>query len=111
MKQSLRNCLCDVFCPYYKPSKKSNLVCRGFLIIEELIKTGKINTFKKPDETLNSTTVKKIAGNICTVCFFSEDGCDFMLGNENALPCGGLIALSLMVEKGMISIDDIKNII
>ncbi len=33
--------LCANFCSYYKPAKKEELACRGFIVVKRLIEMGK----------------------------------------------------------------------
>lgn len=109
MRSSIVKNLCKKHCKYYKPSKDNELACKGFTVIEKLIKNGKEISFNKAEKKLNASTEKKLIEGMCMICSFYEDGCDFAEQKRNALPCGGFILLGYLVESGVISIDDIKN--
>ncbi|MEW6569640.1 MAG: hypothetical protein AB1390_00475 [Nitrospirota bacterium] len=53
----------------------------------------------------------EIVSIVCLACPFHEKDCDFMERKEKSLPCGGFIALSLLLEKGYVTVDNIKDII
>ena len=102
--------LCGNFCSYYKPSKGEELACRGFVVVKKLIETGK----KVPFETSNSRpslqTEEDLIKVLCPACAFYEGDCDFILQEGDAIPCGGFIFLGLLTERGMICMDDVRNI-
>jgi len=108
---SLVENLCLNFCPYYKPLKKDELACMGFLVVEKLLKKGEKILFDKSKKKLDAVTQEILIQNMCTACPFYENDCDFVRQKEESLPCGGLILLGHLLEKNIISIDDIKNII
>ena len=132
---SLVENLCVNFCPYYKPLKKDELACIGFVVIERLLKKGKKISFDKPKKKLDNVTQEILIQNMCIACPFYENDCDFIIksphppftkGRQGGTidskeglsdkekyppPCGGLILLGHLLEKNIISIDDIKNII
>ncbi|MFZ2196320.1 MAG: hypothetical protein WAV13_01205 [Thermodesulfovibrionales bacterium] len=102
--------LCENFCAYYKPSKDEDLACRGFVVVKRLIKTGKPIPFEKSSKrpgTLAEEDLKKI---LCPACAFYDGDCDFILRENDASPCGGFIFLSLLLDSGVICIDDVRNI-
>jgi len=103
--------LCQKFCPYYKPSKNDELACMGFFVVERLLKKGKKILFDRSKKKLDAVTQEILIQNMCTACPFYENDCDFVRQKEESLPCGGLILLGHLLEKNIISIDDIKNII
>lgn len=109
-KSNLNKKLCEKFCSYYKPSKDNELACKGFTIIEKLIKDGREISFNKSGKKLNDSTGKKLIGNMCVVCSFREDGCDFAAGKKDAAPCGGFILVGYLFDEKIIGIDDILNI-
>jgi hypothetical protein len=57
----------------------------------------------------NDNILKEV---ICSKCDFYIDGCDFRDPNCNydAPPCGGLILLSYLFEKGFISREEMEDL-
>lgn len=102
--------LCENFCSYYKPSKEAELSCRGFVVVKELIKTGRQVPFdvsKRRSSPLTEEALRKV---LCPTCPFYEDDCDFILQKGEALPCGGFIILGHVIERGIIGVDDVRDI-
>ena len=106
----LVNKLCGNFCSYYKPAKDEELACRGFIVVKQLIGKGKQVDFKRADRRLSPLTEEDLRGVLCPTCPFYEGDCDFILQEGDALPCGGFIFLGLQIERGMIRIDDVRDI-
>jgi len=106
---SLANRLCLHFCPYYKPTKREELACLGFLVVERLIKEGKEVAFKT-SKNLNHTIEEALVHNMCTSCSFYGGDCDF-IQNSDSPPCGGFTLLRHLLEVNVITIADIiRNI-
>jgi hypothetical protein len=102
--------LCKEFCFYYKPSKEEGLACRGFAVAKGLTDIGKQIAFEKSDRRPGLLTGEKLREVLCPPCAFYDGDCDFILNEGDAQPCGGFIFLGLLIENGMINIDDIRNI-
>lgn len=101
--------VCLSFCPYYKPEKDDNLACGGFLAIERLYERGKDVAFNGAQGIPDEATRKKLLQALCPACPYYEEDCDFVFKKEGALPCGGFKLLGLLLEKGIISVNDIKG--
>jgi hypothetical protein len=110
MRVDLRGELCSRFCPYYKPGKKGNLACKGFLVIEGLIKKGLHIPFSVKGKRSDPAIQKSLLRNLCAVCPFSEDGCDFVQRKERSSPCGGFILLAYLLGANIITIDNIRDV-
>lgn len=110
-KISLKKTLCQNFCAYNRPDKKEDLACMGFLVVEKLIKKGREIPFHKTDKKFKAHTEEKLTKTICVVCPFHESDCDFVRKKKDAPPCGGFMLLGNLLEKNIISIDDMQNII
>ena len=99
--------LCLNFCSYYKPGKNEELACRGYHVVERMIREGKsidlATTVRKFDRARAEALVRRV----CVLCDFQKDGCDFMLDRQ-APPCGGFILLARLLESGDIIIEDIS---
>lgn len=106
-RNKLKRELCMNLCPYYKPSKNNELACRGFLVIERLIKEGREIPLEKSDKRLDDATEKILIQNMCITCSFHENDCDFIQHKGKFLPCGGFILLGHLLEANIIAIDDI----
>ena len=106
---NLRKRLCQTFCIYYKPAKKEELACMGFLVLERLIREGRKISFTAFKEKMHFLTQKMLRQDLCVPCPFYEDGCDFVQDKESP-PCGGFLLLGHLLETEVISIDNIKDV-
>jgi hypothetical protein len=111
LKEYVKKNLCPNFCAYYKPLKKEDLACLGLLIIERLMEKGKNISFDRVSSPLRTATGEKLIRDMCTKCPFYADDCDFVQQSEGVSPCGGFLLLGHLLERHIISIDDIQNII
>lgn len=121
MDQNLRINLCQNICAYFKPARKESIACEGFIVIERLLGKGTPVVFDKPDNRYAYGVQKMLMQDICTVCPFYRDDCDFILAEpspqfgreerEKPLPCGGFMLLAHLLENKIIKIDDIRNIL
>jgi hypothetical protein len=107
---TIREGLCRNFCPYYKPVKDEELACLGFTVIERLIEKGWEISFDTCDKGFEERTQKALLAVLCAACPFFESDCDFVTGSSHP-PCGGFTLLGRLLDKKVIHIDDIKNII
>jgi hypothetical protein len=110
-ENSLRERLCLKFCAYYKPSKNEELACKGFLVIEGLIKEGKEISFIKSEKLLEADTEKILRENLCVSCPFNESDCDYAQQEEGASPCGGFLLLGRLLETQVVTVDNIQDIL
>lgn len=106
----LKKKLCSVFCSYYKPSKISDTPCLGYSIISKLLETGKTITFDKSRIKSDASIETTLVQNMCPLCPFHEGDCDFILKKDNAPPCGGFIFISELVDRDVLTIDEVINI-
>jgi hypothetical protein len=107
---TIREGLCRNFCPYYKPSKDEELACLGFTVIERLIGKGCAISFDTHDNGFQERTKKMLLEVLCSACPFFANDCDFVTGSSHS-PCGGFSLLCCLLDRKVIHIDDIKNII
>jgi hypothetical protein len=103
--------VCINFCSYYRPDKAEDLACRGFTVIEGLMKKGRQISFEKRAEALSHSVSEVLSANLCSTCPFREDGCDFASGKKHAPPCGGFLLLGHLIGSGTVHIDDLANIV
>lgn len=128
MRINLQTSLCKKFCPYYKPTKNEDLACQGFHVVEGLLRKDRKIPFHKIYRELKAETEKELISVLCADCLFYENDCDFVDNpplpplskngkkgvrdeKKHPPPCGGFILLGHLLEKNIISIDDIRNII
>jgi hypothetical protein len=103
---SIGQTLCLKYCSYYKPGKNEELACRCFLVVEQLMRSGKAGvpaSFKKEHDP---STAEAVVQEICAVCDFNERDCDFML-DRAAPPCGGMVILTQLLQSEQISLNDL----
>jgi hypothetical protein len=99
--------LCLNFCSYYKPGKNEELACRGYQVVERMIREGRSLDLTKADCSFDCLRAEAVVLRMCVHCDFQKDGCDFMLDRQ-ALPCGGFILLAKLLESGAITIEDVS---
>ncbi len=102
----MKNSLCLPFCAYYKPGKNEELACRGYVVVERLMQSGKIVSAGGADRVFDRNRAEAMVKALCGVCDFQKDGCDFML-DRSVPPCGGFVLLARLLEAGIITINDI----
>jgi len=106
IKKPLERTLCSQYCTYYKPDKNEALACRGYTVVERCLREGKRLVLDGHRCEFAPATAELIVNKMCTACDFYEHDCDFMQ-NRAALPCGGFVLLSQLLESGGITIEDI----
>lgn len=109
-KVNLKEKVCSQFCSYYKPARMDDLACLGYTILEKFLQKGDEIIFKKYETTINEITVKLLRDNMCIHCPFFNEDCDF-IQRKDCLPCGGFILLGHLLGEGLITIDNIIDII
>jgi hypothetical protein len=106
--EALVKVLCRPFCTYYKPGRNEELLCRGALVIEQLMLSGKIVFSAEAKHTaLDEAASDIVVQAVCKSCDFRDHDCDFAQ-DRKARPCGGYILLSRLLGAKMISIEDIQ---
>ena len=101
--------LCRNFCVYYKPAKKEELACRGFVVVQRLIEKGRAVPPVRTGAAvpLDSATRESLMRHVCRECDFREADCDFILTEGKAPACGGFVLLSYLLSGGEITIEDL----
>jgi hypothetical protein len=102
--------LCQRFCPHFKPSKKEELACLGFLVIERLIERGIKIPIEQPAMQTPPGIQEALMTMLCPACPFFQEDCDFVQLRDNALPCGGFRLLEDLIHRKIIPIDIIREI-
>ena len=107
-RSPLEQTLCLKFCAYYKPDKDEELACRGFVIVEQLLKRDPALIVDRYGQDPDRGHEEALVQGLCMACAFHEQDCDFMQDRQ-ARPCGGYILLSQLLGSGRITIKDIKG--
>jgi hypothetical protein len=103
--------ICMNFCSYYKPDKAEDLACRGFTVLEELMRKGRQISLEKRAGAVSPPVSATLSTHLCPACPFREDGCDFASGQKGARPCGGFLLLGHLIGSGVVDVDDLANIV
>ncbi len=99
--------VCINFCSYYRPDKAEDLACRGFTIIERLMREGRRFSLEKGDTAFGPAVSEVLSNRVCAACPFSEDGCDFAARIKGSRPCGGFLLLGRLLPSGVVKVDDL----
>jgi hypothetical protein len=102
----LSRTVCLQFCIYYKPGKNEELVCRGYQVVERLMREGKQVIVERSGSGHGPAGNELVVQRLCGTCDFREDGCDFVL-NRKAPPCGGLLLLAQLVAEHVVTVEDL----
>ena len=105
-KSPLEQTLCLRLCSYYKPGKNEELACKGYMVVERLLREGKSLVFEGNSGESSPVLADKIVKTLCIACDFHEQDCDFMQ-DRAARPCGGFVLLEQLLGSGVITIEDI----
>jgi hypothetical protein len=104
---TLEQTLCLKFCSYYKPEKNEELACKGYVVVERLLREGKRLVFENTSCESGPGPADRMMRTLCISCDFHEQDCDFMQ-DRTARPCGGFVLLAKLLGSGVIAIEDIK---
>ena len=87
------------------------LACGGFEFLSELLERKVLspNVFQIESKDPCYRFDRLLMKLICNRCKFKEKDCDYRGLVQNALPCGGYILLSLLLEKGILDEDKIQD--
>ena len=103
--------ICRNNCSFYKPNRVEEDRCRGFTLAVEISKTKPLSETNFDSEAFDYAFLKEfLRSTVCEPCPFYVDGCDFTSVEPpaNSLPCGGLLVLSKAVQKGLLSLSDLR---
>ena len=99
--------LCLPYCHYYKPGRNEELLCRGAVVIERLIESGRDLSLEETGQETGREVQELVTRLVCGACGFREQDCDFAQ-DRTARPCGGFELVSGLLIAGVIAIEDIK---
>jgi hypothetical protein len=105
--KALIQMLCLPFCIYYKPGKNEGLLCRGAVIVERLMRSGRnLLAGQKNLRVPDHNTIELAVRLLCSACDFRENDCNFAQ-DRHAHPCGGFVFLSRLLDTKTILAEDI----
>jgi hypothetical protein len=99
--------LCLKHCAYYKPGKNEELACRGFQVVERLMRSGRAILMENLRVSADKQVMDQLIQSLCGVCTFHQYDCDFFQDRVSQ-PCGGFVLLSQLLGSGKITIAEIK---
>jgi hypothetical protein len=105
---TLINNLCRRFCSYYKPTKNEEISCRGFSVVERMMREGKEISFDRSDEPVGRDTADSLSRLLCRRCLFFQEDCDFA-ARVGTVPCGGYLLIGKLIDGGVLSLDDLDE--
>lgn len=102
--------VCERFCSWYRPGKNEAFECQGAVVLRRLREGGR--RFDPGRHRLPGPrpgAMSALDETVCRVCGFAPADCDHAGGAGGALPCGGFILLSHLLEEGEITLDEIRK--
>lgn len=115
-KTTFQEYICRPFCEFYKPGVKEELLCQGALLLERLVRQGRLNPQEiqslprdLPLPPVQGTMLEAV---VCAGCPFQAEDCDFRSPHppENARPCGGLLLLERLLCSEQIAPKDLEEV-
>ncbi len=107
-KGELEREVCRNLCVYYKPGKNEDLSCLGYRVVEALV-TRRRELVLTQIVGRATAEERMIAEVMCKRCPFYPEDCDYVIKEGDASPCGGFLALSGLLLKRMITVDEIGD--
>ncbi|UCG63992.1 MAG: hypothetical protein JSW12_15230 [Deltaproteobacteria bacterium] len=115
-KSQFKGYICRPYCVFFREGQKEAMACQGAQVVERLVAQGRLKPealarhqkhpplWQRQDATLDAS--------ICQHCSFRLKDCDFTSENPppDCEPCGGYILVSLLMAKGMLTSDDLKEV-
>jgi hypothetical protein len=103
--------VCSTFCTYYRPGKNEDMACQSFVVVQGLIKAGRIRTSGRPGRLAepDRRTGAILEERVCGACSFRAQDCDFIATGGSAPSCGGMVLLRHLLGSGEIKISEIKG--
>lgn len=95
--------VCKKFCHYYKENKEE----AGGCFPVKLLSLANLGYTEVTPISEISDQLREI---FCKRCDFFPDDCDFQLSVNAGFPCGGYVYFLSLIERGIISIDEIKRL-
>jgi len=113
-KTDFENYLCRHFCVYYRPGVKEDLLCRGALVVEKLIRSGRLTITELPQGSFLNSLVEHLPlldEQICGSCEFRAADCDFQAlpAIPDSPPCGGYRLLALLLKNHQLAAEDLTS--
>lgn len=115
VKNEIKDYICRPFCSFFREGVKEELICRGAEKVGALVESGLLHVAALPGgkEDFSSPALRDggLESAVCRGCAFREEDCDFQTEKSppDAEPCGGYILLFMLMENGVISIDDLTE--
>ena len=116
-KTDFQDYICRPFCDYFKPGNKEELLCRGALVVEKLVRRQRLTpeNFRDLDREEPLIPGQEPTWKTPSVrsCPFRAEDCDFRSARPPAdcRPCGGLVLLHRLQTRGTISMPELAEFI
>ena len=106
--ENLVKTLCLPYCHYYKPGRNEELLCRGAVVVQRLMESGRsLSVRENPHQGIDCEHREVVTRKVCGPCEFREQDCDFAQ-DRAASPCGGFALLLRLLKAGVITSEDLR---
>ena len=115
-KTTFQEYICLPFCEFYKPGVKEELLCQGALLLERLVRQGRLNPQELPGLPSDLPPMPghdpALEAVVCAGCPFQAEDCDFRSPHPpaDARPCGGLLLLERLLCSEKITPKDLEAV-
>ncbi len=92
--------ICKDFCEFYKEGK-DELHCMTYVYLKKMFSQDLLNKLIDNKSIPDFSLDNEINEEICKMCEFLEDGCDFREGLSSP-PCGGYTIIEEFLKQGVI---------
>ena len=115
-KKDFQDYICRPFCDYFKPGVKEELLCRGAVVVEQLVRQQRLNPENfaalNRNDSLTPGQAAELEAVVCKKCLFKTEDCDYQSPDPPAdcRPCGGLILLKQLTAGGLVAIPECTDV-
>lgn len=102
--------VCEHYCSWYKPGRNEEFECQGSVVVHRLLDRGsRFGPGRPRSPMMKPAPAEALRETVCRTCSFSASDCDYAGQCGDALPCGGFILLSHLLDEGATSLDEIRK--
>ncbi len=111
-KNDFEDYICRYFCAYYLAGKKEDEACQAALVVDELVRRGRLSTGEFPCGSFMIPPAvhdPQLDAAVCADCPFRAADCDFQAVPPipDSPPCGGYRLLAMLMQHHALTAADL----